>query len=129
ASGAEEAFVKAFAVDPENIDIMRSLEELRRAPGRERDLVATLRARAKLENDPPTRRELLREAKTLAEGTVNDIPLAEEVLRELLEDDEADMWALEELTKLRQNAGDSKEVVALLLRRAELANEPEATEL
>src|SRR5205823_11069664 len=82
-----------------------------------------------LENDPPTRRELLREAKTLAEGTVNDIPLAEEVLRELLDEDEADTWALEELTKLRQNAGDAKEVVTLLMRRAELAQEPEATEL
>ena len=78
------------------IDIMRSLEGLRRAPGRERDLVATLRARAKLENDVETQRELLREAKTLAETTVGDAGLAEEVLRELLEDDEADMWALEE---------------------------------
>ncbi len=37
--------------------------------------------------------------------------------------DEADTWALTELTQLRRAAGDAKEVVHLLLRRAELAEE------
>jgi tetratricopeptide (TPR) repeat protein len=117
---AEEAFSKALAIDPENVDVLRSLEDIRRAPGRERELVDTLRTRARLEGDLTTKRELLREAKALAEGTVGDRELAEAVLRDLVAEDEGDLWALEELTKLRGTAGDDAEVVRLLLRRAEL---------
>jgi tetratricopeptide (TPR) repeat protein len=117
---AEDAFAKALAIDPENLDVLRALEEIRRAPGRERELVHTLRTRARLEGDLSTKRDLLREAKALAEGTVGDRELAEAVLRDLVAEDEGDLWALEELTKLRGLAGDDAEVVKLLLQRAEL---------
>ncbi len=99
---------------------MRALEDIRRAPGRERELVHTLRTRARLETDLETKRALLREAKALAEGPVGDRDLAEAMLRDLLAEDEGDLWALEELTKVRGAAGDDAEVVTLLLRRAEL---------
>ncbi|HEY8038469.1 MAG TPA: tetratricopeptide repeat protein [Polyangiaceae bacterium] len=117
---AEEAYAKALAIDPENVDVLRALEDIRRAPGRERELVHTLRTRARLEGDLATKRELLREAKALAEGTVGDNELAEAALRDLVAEDEGDLWALEELTKLRAAVGDDAEVVRLLLRRAEL---------
>jgi tetratricopeptide (TPR) repeat protein len=117
---AEDAFAKALAIDPENVDVLRALEQIRRAPGRERELVQTLRTRARLEGDVATKRELLREAKAIAEETVGDRELAEAVLRDLVVEDEGDLWALEELTKLRGAAGDDAEVVRLLLRRAEL---------
>ena len=117
---AEDALAKALAIDPENIEVLRSLEEIRRAPGRERELVHTLRARARLETDLGTKRDLLREAKTVAEDAVGDRDLAESALRDLIAEDEGDVWALEELTKLRGLAGDDTEVVQLLLRRAEL---------
>jgi tetratricopeptide (TPR) repeat protein len=117
---AEEAFARALAIDPENVDVLRALEDIRRAPGRERELVHTLRTRARLEGDVATKRDLLREAKALAEGTVGDRELAEAVLRDLVAEDEGDVWALEELTRLRGAAGDDVEVVKLLLRRAEL---------
>ncbi|MGO9837833.1 MAG: tetratricopeptide repeat protein [Polyangiaceae bacterium] len=117
---AEEAFAKALAIDPENLEVLRALEEIRRAPGRERELVHTLRTRARLETDIGTKRALLREAKSLAEAPVGDRELAEAVLRDLIAEDEGDMWALEELTRLRALVGDDSEVVALLLRRAEL---------
>jgi tetratricopeptide (TPR) repeat protein len=120
---AEDAFAKALGIDPENVDVLRSLEDIRRAPGRERELVHTLRTRARLEGDLATKRDLLREAKALAEGTVGDRELAEAVLRDLVAEDEGDLWALEELTKLRGAAGDDAEVVRLLLRRAELVVE------
>ncbi len=120
---AEEAFAKALAIDPENLDVLRSLEELRRAPGRERELVHTLRTRARLESSLTTKRSLLREAKELAEGPVADRDLAEATLRDLLSEDEADAWALEELTRLRGLAGDDAEVVKLLLFRAENATD------
>jgi tetratricopeptide (TPR) repeat protein len=118
---AEDAYAKALAIDPENLDVLRALEDLRRAPGRERELVHTLRTRARLETDLTTKRELLREAKGLAEGPVGDRDLAEATLRDLIAEDEADPWALEELTKLRSAAGDNEEVVKLLLFRAENA--------
>ncbi|MEO6420657.1 MAG: tetratricopeptide repeat protein, partial [Polyangiaceae bacterium] len=121
--GAEDAFVEALSADPENGEILRSLEDLRRAPGRERELIVTLRARAKLEGSLDTKRELLKEAKTLAEVTVADLALAESVLRELLREDEADLWAVDDLTRLRDLAGDHTEVVTLLLRRAELESD------
>jgi tetratricopeptide (TPR) repeat protein len=117
---AEEAYVKALAIEAENVEILRALEDIRRAPGRERELVETLRTRAKLETDLGTKRDLLREAKGLAEGPVGDRALAEATLRDLLAEDEGDLWALEELTKLRHEAGDEAEAVKLLMRRAEL---------
>ncbi|HEY1960283.1 MAG TPA: tetratricopeptide repeat protein [Polyangiaceae bacterium] len=120
ARSAEEAFSEARKLDPENTEVLRALEELQRAPGRERDLVETLRARAKLETDLSDKRTLLREAKGLAEGTLADAGLAEQVLRDLLAEDEGDLWALEELGTLRERAGAWSDVVDLLLRHAEL---------
>ncbi|HSQ66499.1 MAG TPA: tetratricopeptide repeat protein, partial [Polyangiaceae bacterium] len=120
ARSAEEAFCEARKLDPENTDVLRELEELQRAPGRERELVETLRARAKLEVDLGDKRTLLREAKNLAEGTIADAALAEAVLRDLLAEDEGDLWALEELGRLREQAGAWDDVVKFLLRRAEL---------
>ena len=115
ARGGRCAYAKALAIDPENVgDVLRAMEDIRlRAPGRERDLVETLRARARVEGDLPTKRELLREAKALAQGTVGDAELAEATLRDLLAEDDSDLWALEELTKLRAAAGDDAEVVKL----------------
>jgi tetratricopeptide (TPR) repeat protein len=118
---AEEAYVRALAMDPENLEVLRCLEAVRRAPGRERDLLDVIRARARLEVDFSTRRELLREGAGLAQTALGDPSLAETVLRELIAQDEADDWALGELTRLRRAAGDAKEVVRLLLRRSELA--------
>ncbi len=120
---AEDAFGKALAIDPENLDVLRSLEDIRRAPGRERELVHTLRARASQDGDVAIKRELLREAKALAEGPVADPELAESVLRDLIAEDEGDVWALEELAKLRGAAGDDADVVRLLLTRAELVTD------
>ncbi|HXX68803.1 MAG TPA: tetratricopeptide repeat protein [Polyangiaceae bacterium] len=123
---AESAYSQALAIDPENLDVLRALEDLRRAPGRERDLVQTLRTRARLETDAATKRELLREAKALAETPVGDRELAEATLRDLISEDERDIWALEELTRLRSTAGDEAEVVKLLLRRSELVDDAKA---
>ncbi|MFO0660378.1 MAG: tetratricopeptide repeat protein [Polyangiaceae bacterium] len=118
-TAAERAFEKALGKDPESLDILQALEDLRRAPGRERDLVETLRRRAKLESDIDRKRELLREAKTLAD-TVGDRELAEAVLRQLLADNDSDTWALEELIKIREAADDWKEATELLLKLANL---------
>jgi tetratricopeptide (TPR) repeat protein len=120
---AEEAFTLALAIDPENLDVIRAVEDIRRTPGRERELVHTLRTRARLETTVAIKRDLLREAKALAESPVGDRDLAESTLRDLIAEDERDLWALEELTKIRTLAGDDAEVVRLLLDRAEILGE------
>ena len=118
--GAEEAFLEAKKADPESLDVLRAIEDLQRAPGRERALVATLRARAKLDGDPDAKRMLLKEAKNLAEGNLADPVLAETVVRDLLSDDEGDLWALEELTRMRESANAWEEVAKLLQKRVEV---------
>src|SRR5262249_15479573 len=102
---------------------LRSIERIRRAPGRERDLVQSLRRLAELELDPVTKRDLFREAKELAEDKVKDPALTEEVLRQLLVEDEANGWALEELTRLEEAKSAWRDVLDLLLRRAELSSD------
>lgn len=121
--GAELAFTRALDSDPENAELVRALDELTRAPGRERDRIAVLRRLMKLEGEPDRKREIAREAVDMAENVLADPRVAEEVLRELLHENEADAWAAEELTRLRQDAGDHQEVVTLLLRRAEAEGE------
>lgn len=116
---AENAYDQALAKDPEAIDIVRALEDLRRVPGRERELVDTLRKRAKLETDLEQKKSLLKEAKTLADG-LSDDALAEAVLRQLLEEYDGDLWALAQLTSLREKAADWREATDLLLKRAGL---------
>lgn len=123
ARGAEQSYAKALAIDAENLEVLRAIERIRRVPGRERDLIDTLRARARLETDLGSKRDLLREAKTLAETTVGDRDLAEAALRDLVQEHEGDLWALEELTRLREAAGDYAEVVELLTKRAELESD------
>lgn len=116
---AEASFREALALDAGNDVVLRAIAELQRASGRERDLVVTLRALAKLEG-PQAAADLRREAKALAEGPLTDTALTEEVLREMLAADDSDAWALAELTLVRERAEDHAEVFKLLVRRSEI---------
>jgi tetratricopeptide (TPR) repeat protein len=121
---AEAALLYGLEFDPDNEDLLIELEELQRKPGRERDLVATLRRRATLESSPDTRAELYQQAKALADG-LNDEALSEGLLRELLALDDTNLWALAELSKQREGARDFREAFTLFLRRAELGADGE----
>jgi tetratricopeptide (TPR) repeat protein len=118
-SAAESALLYGLEFDPDNEELLIELEALQQKPGRERDLVATLRRRATLESSPETRADLYQQAKALADG-LNDEKLAEGLLRELLALDDTNLWALAELSRQRENARDFREAFQLLLRRAEL---------
>lgn len=122
-AGAEGAFERALSADPENVELVRAVEELTRGEGRERDHIKVLLRLSHLEGDPAKKRDLARQAFRLAESPLADAALAEQILRELLAENEGDEWALEELTRLRQEAGDHAQVFALLLRRAEAEND------
>lgn len=121
ARAAEEALEEALKHDPQSDFILREIEILQRAPGRERDLVATLRRLASLDALSGTAADLRREAKSLAESVLKDDALVETILREMLNSDESDVWALAELCAVREKAADYKEVLSLLVRQADLA--------
>ncbi|MBX3180989.1 MAG: tetratricopeptide repeat protein [Polyangiaceae bacterium] len=116
---AETALIKALEFDPESDEVLLQLDQLQRGEGRERDLIATLRRRARLQLDVSMRELLYQQAKDFADQ-LEDRALAESLLRELLEQDDANLWALSELTELRERAGDAQETFDLLIRRAEL---------
>jgi golgin subfamily B member 1 len=119
AAAAERSLLHALEWDSSNDDILIQLENLRRVPGRERELIETLRQRARLTLSEETRVELFQQARQVA-ATIDDSGIAEAVVRELLGFDDANLWAITELTALRRGAGDWPETVRLLLRRAEL---------
>lgn len=123
AAGAERAFEEALKHDPTSEDILRAIEGLQRAPGREKDLVGTLRRLAALDGLQGMAGDIRREAKGLAESVLKDDALAEAILRDMIAADENDAWALAELAKLREKAGDWKEVFSLVVRQSELAAE------
>jgi tetratricopeptide (TPR) repeat protein len=116
---AEAALEKALSFDPQSDEVLVLLEQLQRTPGREQSLVKTLRKRAKLTLDDQRREDLCRECKSLADG-LEDPALTEEILREFLGHDDTNLWALAELTDLRQRAEDYQETFDLIVRRAEL---------
>jgi len=119
AIGAERSLVHALEWDAANDDILLQIEALRRVAGRERDLAETLRQRARLAISDDLRLELFQAAKQVA-ADMGDSALAETIVRELLGHDDANLWAITELTNLRRAAQDWPETLKLLLRRADL---------
>jgi len=116
---AEAALNKALEFEPNSDEVLVLIEALQRAPGRERDLCATLRRRAKLQLDEERREDLYRQARALS-VSLGDAELGESVLRELLAQDDANLWALSELTDVSEANGNFKETFELLVKRSEL---------
>ncbi len=118
-AGAESALRRALGFDADNDDVLLQLEDLQRRTGREPELIETLRMRARLQLDEVRRVDLFREAKALCEQR-GDAVTAEAILRELLEIDELNLWALGELCELRKGAGADLETYDLLIKMARL---------
>jgi tetratricopeptide (TPR) repeat protein len=124
AAAAEERVRAALASDPESVEALTVLEGLQRQPGREADLVATLRRRAEVEFDGDARKTMLREAATLAEGPIGNLDLAADLAAATLEVDDADIASIDELARLRRAQGRWEDLAELLGRRARLADDP-----
>ncbi len=126
---AEARLGLALRQDERYAPTVLALEELHRVPGREKDLVGTLRKLAELaqagEDVGREPSELRREAKVLAEDPLGDMDLAEAIIREMLEADDADVWALTELCAACERKQAHDELFKLLRRRIELMPEPD----
>ena len=116
---AERALERALEFEANNDDVLVQLEDLQNRPGRERQRVETLRRRARLQLDEHDREQLYRQARELS-AALDDGALAETLVRELLEQDSSNLWALSELSRLREEAEDHAETLSLLLRLADV---------
>jgi tetratricopeptide (TPR) repeat protein len=117
------------ASDDDAEELLARLDALQARPGQELARAETLRRRALAAADDATSEEFYRQAEALALGA-SDVKFAEQIVRELLTRDEHHTWALTELSRLREQAGDHAEVYKLLERRLESAlGGDEATEL
>lgn len=125
AVAAEAALNRALGFEPDSDEVLVLIEALQHAPGRERDLCATLRRRAKLQLDEERREELYRRAHRLAVD-LGDGELAESVLRELLAQDDSNLWALAQLTLVSEVNGNYQETFDLLVKRSELGADASA---
>ena len=126
---AERLLQQAYTQDNEHVETLLALEEVHRADGREKDLVDTLRKLAALvqagADVDRTHQDLRKEAKVLAETPLDDPALAEAILREMLQADDADEWALTELCAICEANNDHAELYRLLTRRMDLLPEPD----
>ena len=125
ATAAEVALNRALSFEPDSDEVLVLIEALQRVPGRERDLSATLRRRAKLQLDEERREDLYRQAHRLAID-LGDGELAESVLRELLAHDDANLWALAQLTLVSEVNENYQETFDLLVKRSELGADANA---
>lgn len=124
AGRAEARLLAVLELEPENAEALQIIEGLRRVPGREGDLVATLQRRAEVEFEPTARAALLSEAARIAEETLADHELAAELITRLLEHDDGDLRALDALARIRRLQGRHAEVADAIARRARLTADP-----
>src|SRR5690606_16916893 len=130
AEAAEKRLQAALEQDPRSGEALTALEEVHRLPGREADLVKTLRRLAALAEGPEAMLDRAssdhsREAKLRAEDQLGDAVLAEAIVRDMLAADDGDVWALRELSAICARKGEKEELLKLLARRIELMPEPE----
>jgi tetratricopeptide (TPR) repeat protein len=124
-AAAEERLRAAIAVEADSPDAHRELAELLRAiGGREKDLVAALRAWAAVELDETLKKDRLREAAHLAESALDDTSTAAACHEAILHIDPNDLEALAELTGLRGAEDRWDDVVDLLGRRIDAEMDP-----
>lgn len=127
-AAALSALGKALELDATSDEVLQGMESLQRQQGDEVSLIETLHQRARLQDEPQAREELYRQLVELARGGA---PQRVDVfLRELLERDDSNLWALQELQQRCENEGGYKEALDLVQRRIELvASDEERTQL
>ncbi|MCH2108603.1 MAG: tetratricopeptide repeat protein [Polyangiaceae bacterium] len=127
-AGAERAFAVAlnFAKKLEDNysqdEILQQMEALQSDEGREADLLKTLCARVEVIDEVGVQLELLQRAQEIALG-LGQADRAEEIIRQALELEPEEEWALFSLFRLRKEAGDSEETYQLLLQLQEMSHD------
>ena len=96
----EKLYLAALAREGENLDAIKALENLYRVGDDTSKLVAILQKRAAQEYDPLKKKEICSEVANLAETQLKDLTMAEKAWKDLLESDESDVVAQDQLIRL-----------------------------
>ncbi len=96
----EKLYLAALAREAENLDAIRALENLYRVGDDTAKLVSILQKRAAQEYDPVAKKAICNEIAKLAETQLKDLPMAEKAWKDLLESDESDTVAQDQLIRL-----------------------------
>ena len=121
---AERVLESALAADREHTEAHDQLIDLRREPGREESLVASLMTAAEVDLDETKRVERLLEAARLAESARNDSATARRAYELILDRDPAHAGALDELIRLAVAEQRWSDAASLLDRRIDIETDP-----
>ena len=125
-AGATTALGQALLEAPGNVEVRKDLERLAQARDRWPRYLEVLTEAVDRSDDPRVRISLLRRAAEVADGKLGRSEDAEPLYRRLLEEDPADEAALDALDQLLRRMGRFEDVVEVLERKIELAEDDAA---
>ena len=120
-----QALEKALEINPESVSALRELASFYRRGGDVQKLAETLARVVPLEHDPAAQAQVLLELAEVQETGLGDAQAAIESYRRVLEVDPENATALDALTRLHEQLGEWDDLVAVLRRRADLADDPD----
>lgn len=115
---------QALQIDPENKRALAALADFFRKTGQWAELVQVVNRHQELEDDPPKRTDLLSAMAEVFEMQLGDQPQAINAYRKALSIDDANGDVLNALERLYRNNENWEGLIAILARKAELAEEP-----
>lgn len=115
---AESLYKTVLERDPEHQEALAALVELLRSLGRFKDLLPVLQKQADVAYDFVTKKEVLVQAAQMARMELNDLNQAMAFYRQVLENDDSDLDALDALIELTEEQEDFGQLVDLLLARS-----------
>ncbi|MFO0712453.1 MAG: tetratricopeptide repeat protein [Sandaracinus sp.] len=125
---AFDAFGRALREMPEHADTIERLEAIADARSWWPDLVALTASLAAGSEDPDLSRRLWIRAARIHDAKLNATDAAVQAYEKVLEADPADAEVLDALEELFQRTARHRDLLGVLRRKADLANDPEAKE-
>lgn len=116
---------RILVLDEANAETLQALETLLRREGRLQELAEILRRKAELAVDLREKKEFLFDLATLCEQSLGDLGAAARALQDIVHLDERDDVALEALRRIYRQEGRWRDLIDVLKRKIELADERE----
>lgn len=126
---AIEDWQKVDALCPNDVAALAALDRLLALEGRGAELAQIVARRAELTSDDSVRLVLLHRTAALFDEVVGDRTRAIAAYRRVLEIDDSDNAALDELERLYRDSGDARELAATLERKIELTPDDAARQM
>ncbi len=121
---AERLYLAVLSREGENLDAIRALENLYRVGDDTAKLVSILQKRAAQEYDPVQKKAICSEVASLAENQLKDLVMAEKAWKDLLESDEGDTIAQDQLIRLYELAGQWEDLIEVLKTKINYTTQP-----